>query len=176
VSLFVPDANWWPGELGVPSSSGAQNDLRYGFFPATRRLAVDIGGALTVYHTGDHVISGVSQQQGGDRTLSFTSQLGLVRLADLPVVSGAGAVEPAVVPAPAPEGGSSVTSEALPASAPKPAAAGLAQTAPVDAPVDAGSGEADVFAKLERVADLHARGILSDAEFEAKKTELLARI
>ena len=29
---------------------------------------------------------------------------------------------------------------------------------------------------LDRLADLHARGALTDAEFEAKKTELLARM
>ncbi len=170
VSLFVSGSGWWPGDLGVPSSTGSQNDLRYGFFPATQRLAVDIGGAVTVYDTGDHVISGVSQQQGGDRTLSFRSQHGLVRLADLPVVSGetvraqASAERPAVQP----------TAERA---AVEPARAAAPERAP-EAPVAGGGAvaEADVFAKLERVAELHAKGILSQSEFEAKKAELLARI
>jgi hypothetical protein len=30
------EANWWPADLGVPSSLGAQNDVRYAYFPATR--------------------------------------------------------------------------------------------------------------------------------------------
>src|SRR6202163_2563748 len=28
-------SNWWPGELGTPSSVGAQNDVRYAVFPGT---------------------------------------------------------------------------------------------------------------------------------------------
>jgi hypothetical protein len=34
----------------------------------------------------------------------------------------------------------------------------------------------DVFAALERLADLHKKGVLSVEEFAAKKAELLARI
>jgi hypothetical protein len=91
VSLFVPGAGspagaWWPAKLGSPSSAGAQNDLRYAVFPATRRLAIESGGRVTLYDTGDHLISGVSQQQSGDRSLTFTSQRGFVRLTDLSVV------------------------------------------------------------------------------------------
>ena len=91
VSLFVRGAGpsigaWWPAELGVPSSTGAQNDIRYACFPATRRLAIQIDGRVTVYDTLDHQISGFSQQQSGDASLTFTSQHGLVRVADLPVV------------------------------------------------------------------------------------------
>ena len=90
-SLFVPGGSfsWWPAELGQPSSTGAQNDVRYAFFPATRRLAIELGGRLTVYDTGDHQIGGVSQQQGSGASLTFTSQHGLVRVADLPVVRDA---------------------------------------------------------------------------------------
>jgi len=40
-----------------------------------------------VYDTGERTISGFSQQQGGDRSLTFTSQFGLVRVADLALVS-----------------------------------------------------------------------------------------
>ena len=63
-SLFVSGAGaaagaWWPTELGSPSSAGAQNDLRYAIFPATRRLAIEKGGRVTVYDTGEHMISGV---------------------------------------------------------------------------------------------------------------------
>ena len=34
----------------------------------------------------------------------------------------------------------------------------------------------DIFAKIERLAELRQKGILTDEEFAAKKTELLSRI
>ncbi len=34
----------------------------------------------------------------------------------------------------------------------------------------------DVFAALERLAELHKKGVLTDEEFAAKKSDLLARI
>lgn len=67
---------------------GAQNDLRYAVFPETRRLVIDDQGGITVYDTGSHRIFGVAQAQSSDQTLSFTSQDGLVRVADLPRVTG----------------------------------------------------------------------------------------
>ncbi|MFO1209618.1 MAG: SHOCT domain-containing protein [Amaricoccus sp.] len=130
---------WWPPELGIPASTGSQDGLRYAFFPATRRLAIERGGRVTVHDTGEHVLGGFSQQQGGTRTLGFSSQLGPVALSDLPIV-GPGA--------------------------PPPADASASRPGETD----------DTFAKLERLAELHARGILTAAEFEAKKKELLARI
>jgi hypothetical protein len=45
---------------------------------------------------------------------------------------------------------------------------------PADEPLR--SGENDVFALIERLADLHTKGILSAEEFAAKKAELLSRI
>ena len=77
---------WWPGDLGTPSTSGAQNGLRYAFFHGERRLVVDREGQLTVYDTGDHDIGGVAQADSGARTVKFMSQHGEVRLDDLPVV------------------------------------------------------------------------------------------
>ncbi|PZO03907.1 MAG: hypothetical protein DCF30_02045 [Hyphomicrobiales bacterium] len=77
----------WPEEFGSPSSSGSQNDMRYAFFPEKQRLIIEDGGKRTVYDTGTHRISGVSQQQSSGRDLSFTSQHGTVRLADLETVS-----------------------------------------------------------------------------------------
>jgi len=81
-------ADWWPTGLGRPGAVGAQNNLRYAVFPDTRRLVIDDRGATTVYDTGPHRIHGVAQAQRGDQTLSFTSQDGLVRVADLPKVAG----------------------------------------------------------------------------------------
>jgi hypothetical protein len=92
VSLFIPgsgrsSSNWWPAELGSPASTGAQNNLQYACFPVSRRLAIRQGDRVSVYDTGEHRITGFSQQQSGDQSLTFTSQLGLVRVADLPLVN-----------------------------------------------------------------------------------------
>ncbi|ACL56647.1 SHOCT domain-containing protein [Methylobacterium nodulans] len=140
---------WWPAELGRPSSTGAQNAMRYAVFPETRRLAVERAGQLTVYDTGDHRIGGVSQQQGPGHTLLFTSQHGPVPLESLPVVAGSAHAAPSAPPAPA----------APPAAVPPGAASG-----------------GDILATLERLAELHRKGVLTDAEFTAKKSELLARL
>ncbi|MBU4110633.1 SHOCT domain-containing protein, partial [bacterium] len=61
-------AQWWPAELGSPFSSGSQNNTRYAVF--ANRLAVEINGEVTVYDTLDNNIGGVSQQQGGDNSLT----------------------------------------------------------------------------------------------------------
>ena len=149
--------SWWPAELGVPSSAGAQNSLRYAFFPAARRLVVEQSGKATVYDTGDHRITGFSQQQAGDQSLTFTSQHGPVRTADLPVVTDAvemsvsaserGAREPVQPPARSTEATDSAT-----------------------------SSTDDPFAKIERLAELRRKGILTEEEFAAKKAELLSRL
>jgi hypothetical protein len=83
-----PQPQWWPDGLGEPSATGSQNDLRYAYFSASRRLAVQKGGATILYDTGDHRIGGVSQQQqNNDGGATFTSQNGNVLLSDLKVVS-----------------------------------------------------------------------------------------
>ena len=51
--------------LGEPNSAGGQNDLQYAYFAEKHRLAVSRGGKVEVYDTGDHDITGVSQQQPG---------------------------------------------------------------------------------------------------------------
>lgn len=137
------DGRWWPAELGTPTTSGSQNGMRYAYFAEQRRLAVEVGGQVTVYDTLDHRIGGVSQQQSGGASLSFASQHGPVDLASLPVVSGA------------PAAGAPAASRA---------------TAP------SASAEADVFAQIERLAELKQKGILSEEEYAAKKAELLRRI
>jgi hypothetical protein len=50
-SLFVPGpstGNWWPADLGAAGSVGAQNNLRYAYFPASRRLATRARTRLAV--------------------------------------------------------------------------------------------------------------------------------
>ncbi len=82
------DGQWWSSlGLGYPSTSGAQNDSAYAFFPAQQRLAIKQYGVITVYNSLDHHIGGVSQQQGGMDSMTFTSQYGTMRLSDLPVVN-----------------------------------------------------------------------------------------
>jgi len=165
VSLFVagtgsPAGAWWPAELGSPSSVGAQNDLRYAVFPTTHRLAIERAGRVTLYDTGDHVISGISQQQSGDQSLTFTSQRGVVRVADLPVVQG--------------EGLRSVPSAEVKKPEPQPTPATASQAAVSPPPSAEGSG--NLLATLERLAELHQKGVLTEEEFTAKKAELLSRI
>jgi hypothetical protein len=80
-------SDWWPGGLGTPGAVGAQNDLRYAVFPQSRRLVIDDHGIISVYDTGEHRIFGVAQAQSSERTISFTSQDGLVNIADLPRVA-----------------------------------------------------------------------------------------
>jgi hypothetical protein len=65
VSLFVPagssrSSDWWEADLGTAGATGSQNDIRYAYFPASRRLAIQIGDRVRIYDTGDHEISGVS--------------------------------------------------------------------------------------------------------------------
>jgi hypothetical protein len=74
---------WWPSSLGSPAAVGGQNELRYAVFPETCRLVIDDRGSISTYDTGDHQIFGVAQAQSSDRTISFTSQNGLVKVADL---------------------------------------------------------------------------------------------
>ena len=148
-----PDqANWWPADLGVPSSLGAQNEVRYAYFPATRRLAIDINGKVTVYDTQDHQISGFSQQQPGSGSLSFSSQLGGVDVSRLPAVSGVNGTK----------------------TSPEPMHKAAAEQ---QAATSKSSGRhEDILTAIERLAELHARGILTEAEFSVKKAELLGRL
>ena len=160
VSLFVagngPANPWWPAELGRPASVGAQNDLRYACFPNARRLAIQQGGQVRVYDTGEHQITGFSQQQGGDQSLTFTSQHGLVRVADLPPASLEGDQRPNPAPSVA---------------APPPAAASAPAAAPAATP------PTEVILKtIERLAELRQKDILTEEEFAAKKAELLGRL
>jgi len=150
VSLFMEGSgnSWWPSELGSPSSSGSQNNIRYAVFPAKRRLAIDLNGQVSIYDTLDHQIGGVSQQQGFDASLTFSSQYGLVSISSLPLLQPAGTSPPNVQP-------TYFEDATLPSSN-----------------VD----EGDIFAKIERLAELRQKGILSDAEFANKKAELLGRL
>lgn len=159
----VPSGTWWPAELGPPASSGSQNDMRYAYFPASRRLAVQQGGRLSLYDTGDHRIFGVSQQQGPGQSLIFSSDRGTVRLEDLRPVEDAGAGRGSPPPP---------ATHTAPSGAPSPAAA---PPPPAAAPGGDGGG-GDPLATIERLAELHRKGVLTEEEFTAKKAELLRRL
>ncbi len=163
-SLFVPDprAQWYPAELGSPSSSGSQNDTRYAYFASAHRLAVDTGGEVWVYDTLNHQIGGFSQQQGGSGSITFSSQFGTVLLTDLPVVMRNGKA----VTEHAPHMVAAVTEHA-PAPQIVATASGVTQSQ---------LSKNDIFSAIEKLADLKTKGILTEAEFSSKKTELLDRL
>jgi Short C-terminal domain len=173
--VFPASSNWWPDNLGVPSSAGGQNNVRYAIFPGTRRLAIQIDGATKVFDTDEHRIGGVQQQQGsGYGSVSFTSQLGTFDVSRLTELGVQGTAEtPAAAPAPqqqsAPQHQSQYQSSPAPQFAPQ---------APAPEPPSGGgsSDPASIVAAIESLAGLHQRGILSDEEFAAKKTELLNRL
>jgi hypothetical protein len=156
---YAQASNWWPGDLGQPSSTGAQNDMAYAVFPGARRLAIRENGVVTVYDTGDHMIGGVSQQQGSSRTLTFSSQNGTVGVDQLKRITPHAAPEPAAwEPAP-------VAAEP----APFPSEPAPLPSAPAPHP-------SDPVAMIERLHELNRKGILSDSEYQQKKAELLKRL
>jgi len=166
---FGSAQNWWPTELGQPSSSGGQNDVRYAYFPGAHRLAVSRGGQVTVYDTLDHQIGGVQQQQGGPHgSQSFTSQFGTFTVESLPIAGSPqqapwSAPEPQYAPQQPAFGTTTEPSRSMP-----PPPASESNLEPPSA--------RDVIGQIERLAQLHQRGILSDQEFVTKKAELLARL
>jgi hypothetical protein len=171
---FSPMASsepWWPADLGTPSSAGSQNDLRYALFPAARRLAVERKGHVTVHDIGDLRISGFSQTSG-EGGVGVTTATGTVPLANLPVV---GALEAVLSPA---ESGPEVAASPKVAAGPEVAAgpAAASPATPPPSPASHGGTQADVLDALSKLAELRDKGILTEAEFAAKKTELLSRL
>ncbi|MGZ8226474.1 MAG: SHOCT domain-containing protein [Methylococcaceae bacterium] len=153
VSLFVPppagsSGNWWPAGLQFPNSTGSQNNVRYAYFATIHRLAIEANDHVTLYDTLDHQIGGFSQQQSVGGSITFTSQYGLVDVNNLPVISIDNVpVQPKSAP---------VYNDAV--------------------STPSSTQEADIFAALEKLADLKNKGILTDNEYNAKKAELLARL
>ena len=159
--------NWWPGDLGSPSSSGGQNDSRYAYFPQSQRLAIDRGGRVTVYNTLDHHIGGVQQQQGGaSGSLSFSSQFGTFTVDSLPLAD-----QP--------------NNQYVPEAPPfqnqpqqwQPPLPNPNYAQPQQNVGNAGPQTHDeILATLERLSGLHQKGVLSEEEFRSKKAELLNRL
>ena len=164
VSLFVSSFEgtaWWPADLGSPTAVGTQNHIRYAYFRGSRRLAIVINGQVTVYDTLDHEISGFSQQQAGGSSLTFTSQYGVVGLAALPVLTHPRGRQQQEEQAALPEDKGATLPE--PSSTP---------TEPPQRRAEVG----EIFTIIERLAELKAKGLLSEEEYTAKKTELLSRL
>ncbi len=158
VSLFVPppdgsSGNWWPAGLQFPTSTGSQNNMRYAYFATIRRLAIEANGHVTLYDTLDHQIGGFSQQQSVGSSITFTSQYGLVDVKTLPVIS----IDNVPVQ-------KQDQSQPVPSFQPRPDNTQFTNQ------------EADIFTAIEKLANLKDKGILTDAEYSAKKAELLARL
>jgi hypothetical protein len=163
-NLFVPAPvlpDWWGPDLRWPNSSGGQNGMRYAWFAQARRLAIESNGQVIIYDTLDHQIGGVSQQQSGGFSVTFSSQYGYVDLNRLPVVSinGMAPLAPMPTPAPAPQNYNNTTAYSA---------------AAVNNSFDGAQG--DIFTSIEKLATLQSRGILSEQEFATKKAELLSRL
>jgi hypothetical protein len=162
-NLFVPAPvlpDWWGPDLRWPNSSGGQNGMRYAWFSQARRLAIESNGQVIIYDTLDHQIGGVSQQQSGGYSVTFSSQYGYVDLSRLPVVSVNGVAPMAPVSTPAPSQNYNSTPSYNPS--------------PSNNMVDGAQG--DIFTSIEKLATLQSRGILSEQEFASKKAELLSRL
>jgi hypothetical protein len=181
VTAGTPSSNqWWPAELGSPFSSGAQNNSRYAVFP--NRLAVELNGQVSVYDTLNHNIGGVSQQQGNNQTLTFTSQFGNIATNNLPLISGPGMQPPAQTNFAQP-----TEFKQAPPSQPAP------QNNPPANHSNANSGNLNTASNnsntsntnydvnqtldlLGKLAQLRDAGALSEDEFNTKKAQLLSRI
>jgi hypothetical protein len=182
--------NWWPADLGIPSSSGAQNNARYAIFPNTRRLAIQVDGVTRVFDTGNHNIGGVQQQQGGAYgSVNFTSQFGTFdvsslqeldtqQVAETPVAAPAYS-EPAqdVFEPTASVDENQAPQNEMPQNQAPQNQAPQNQVLQNQGPASGQPGDPNaIIAAIESLAGLHQRGILSDQEFSAKKAELLGRL
>lgn len=151
---------WWPTDLnlGAPFSSGGQNNTRYAVF--ANRLAVDMNGEVTVYDTLDNNIGGVSQQQGGDTSLTFSSQYGTISVSSLPVIYGTNNT-----PAPVDNNFAQEPANTFEeiSNTPEIVEQNVEQ-------ID------DIIEAIEKLSRLNNAGVLSDEEFGSKKAELLSRI
>jgi len=167
----TPQSNqWWPTELnlGTPFSSGGQNSTRYALF--ANRLAVDNNGKVTVYDTLDNNIGGVLQQQGGNDSLTFSSQYGTILVSTLPIVYGQGNMAP-----PQTNFASSEPMVESNLNQPQPTIEQNTSTEPKSTSVSSVSAD-EIVGLIEKLSQLHDAGALSQDEFMHKKSELLSRL
>ncbi len=174
-------AQWWSAELGVPTSSGGQNNSRYAVFNDC--LAVEVDGLVTIYETLDHCISGVSQQQGGNSSLLFSSQYGTVPVSSLPIRPN----EHAPVNAESTSVSHGNQSCVGASSSMTESSSVVSQThddysqvvvseALSDGSTSVSLSGDQLISLIEKLAQLHGAGIMREQEFSDKKRELLARL
>jgi len=148
----------WPSVFGNPTASGSQNNFRYAYFAPVRRLVIETNDNRSIYDTKHHQISGVSQQQGSGQSYLLTSQDGPVDISTLPLIS-----EPGILTQTTPELQYDVAKS----------------PGWKDEPLKKESGansENAIFATIERLSSLLEKGHITEEEYKAKKTELLARL
>ena len=189
----TPGSNqWWPSNLGSPFSSGAQNNIRYAVFP--NRLAVELNGQVSVYDTLDHNIGGVSQQQGNNTSLTFNSQWGTINVSSLPLVTGqplptvantnfADVAAPAVnnMPDNMPTNSNFNNNLTNSSNQQQSTNANLDNNYTANSnkqPVDQNNQKSitQTLEIIEKLAQLHEMGALTDDEYNTKKSDLLSRI
>ncbi|TDE12851.1 SHOCT domain-containing protein [Dyadobacter psychrotolerans] len=144
----------WPSVFGSPTSSGAQNNFKYAYFGPARRLVIEEDGKRSIYDTKHHQISGISQQQGSNRSYQFTSQDGPVDLANLALIS-----EPVEQKQETPELAYDVTH-----------AYSSNTVLPDKTPEDI------IISTIEKINILFEKGQITEEEFKTKKQELLSRL
>jgi hypothetical protein len=131
-----------------------------------------VNGNVTVYDTLDNNIGGISQQQGGNSSLTFSSQYGTIPVNTLPIVSGAGSSN------------SNTHNQAPQNLAPQnnfvapPAPMAFTPAPAMQAPQNLTNASSvdEVIQLIERLAKLRDMGAISDNEYNSKKTDLLNRI
>jgi len=180
---------WWPSDCGVPFSTGAQNNTRYAVFAG--RLAVQINGQVTIYDTLNHNIGGVSQQQGGNDSLTFSSQFGTISVNQLPIISGAQVPEAANTnftqqpelqqqPASQPNQITPDTTQPELTQIETTAAQYQSDVEQIGSPVTtlkpSATSADDIIELIAKLAKLREAGAISDQDFDTKKAELLARL
>lgn len=172
--------------------------MRHAIFP--HRLAVQSPGQATVYDTLAHQIGGVSHLQGGDSSLTFSSQHGTVSVRSVPVVHGQGGASSAAAPhvnfaqpqSHSPSSShppSQSQSQAHVQHQPhlQPHAQPRVEPRGEDAwPSHAASGGGaagapgayggDMIALIEQLARRRDAGVVTEEEFNGKKRELLTRL
>ncbi|WP_090342356.1 SHOCT domain-containing protein [Dyadobacter koreensis] len=147
----------WPSVFGTPTTSGSQNNFRYAYFAPVRRLVIEKNGSRSIYDTKHHQISGVSQQQGSSQSFVLTSKDGPVDISSLPLIS-----EPGTLTQTTPE----LQYDVAKSEGWKEGSASSVDKVSEDA----------IFTTIERLSGLYEKGHITEEEFKAKKSELLARL
>lgn len=176
-SLFAPDPNreWWPSNLGTPNALGSQNNVAYAYFGSARRLAVKTGSNVWVYDTGEHQIGGFSQQQGSGGSITFSSQFGTVNLSSLKVLIRDG-VEVNETRQSAPLSAANTSGDIQNQFGRSVSDRTIENQQNGNAQGNQSAEGQDIFETIERLGQLQQKGLITQQEYESKKSELLSRL